>query len=104
MFSRTNLSLEMDQFELGGTVRASTVLPPITGTTNPRVERSMLTYLIQSYLHYLFKDESKSLQEKTLSSREFGRKLGGGYVEVLSEGAVEKLLYNRDGKSVKTQQ
>jgi hypothetical protein len=52
---------------------------------------------------YLFKDEGKSLLEKKISCRELGRKLGSGYIEILTEGMVEKLIY-KDNKAVKTQQ
>lgn len=104
LFARSAISLEVDQVELTGTVRASMALPAITSSNSVKVEKSTNTYLIHSYLYFIFKDDSKSLLEKHQSCRELGRKLGSGYIEILTEGMVEKLLYSRDNKSVKTQQ
>lgn len=101
VFARSAISLETEPFDMSSPRFTSAVTSLPAATT--RVEKSMLAYLGQSFLVQLLRDDSKTTQEKKVSCRELGQRLGSGYAEILSEGMVEKFIY-KDNKAVKTQQ
>lgn len=79
------------------------------GSSNPKVqasqiEKSSITYFLQSYLHQLMGRKEKPMQEKNLCCRELGRSLGFKFAEVISEGSFERFLSpkeSKDGKDTK---